>query len=725
MTRARLFSVVAVLLVFHAWSLPILAQGVLVEPRPDRAVIHRFELEQVDVDATVRDQVAQVQMTQVFHNPTNRVIEARYLFPLPHDAAVQDVVLLVDGKELAGRVLERDEARRIYEDIVRRARDPALVEYIGQGLFRTSVFPIEPGKKQRVTLRATYLCPKEQDQVEFAFPLAHPGASGKPVGELTGRVRIESKQPIKAIHSPSHAVAIERVSDHEAVARFEQHDTMPSDLRLFYSVGEGEVGATLRSYRAADDEDGYFMLLASPSVQAEAKQVPKTVVFVIDKSGSMSGKKIEQARDALRFVLNNLRSDDLFNIVAYDDQIETFRPELERFTPERRKSAARFVDDLRAGGSTNIDAALQRALQMLAHNEERPAYVVFLTDGLPTAGERDEQTIARNAGAANKAEARVFSFGVGHDVNARLLDRISHANHGTTEFVAPDEDLEVALSRFYARISSPALTDIEITIDDTTVNRAYPRELPDLFHSGQLVWVGRYSKPGPVTLRLRGRVGDEPYELTMRRTLHDAGDRPGNAFLQRLWATRRIGHLIDQLDLNGHNEELIEELVRLSKRYGILTPYTSFLADDAEAVNDMVRANEVAEENVSTQLGRISGASANQQRAQKRALMDAAQAAPAEASLESMVTTGEPRRARQMQQVADKTFIRRDGVWVDTAVREVDIDEAPVVRQFSDEYFELARNQSATWNRYLTMDEPVVVQLGAQVYRILPPEEGG
>src|SRR5690606_37867084 len=190
---------------------------------------------------------------------------------------------------------------------------------------------------------------------------------------------------------------------------------------------------------------------------------------------------------ALRFVLSNLRDGDLFNVVAYDDRVETFEPELQRYSAETRRDALDFVDGLRAGGSTNIDGALAEALGLLPTGDDRPAYVLFLTDGLPTAGETAEGAIAENARTANRAGARVFSFGVGYDVNARLLERLATASGGTTEYVRPEDDLEASVAALYGRLTSPVLSGLDIEIDGTRVNRAYPRALPDLFAGAPVV----------------------------------------------------------------------------------------------------------------------------------------------------------------------------------------------------------------------------------------------
>ncbi|HEX8202997.1 MAG TPA: VIT domain-containing protein, partial [Isosphaeraceae bacterium] len=604
-------------LVAVGWALPARlapAQGLIIDRRPNVPVAGAFEVREVAVEARIRDQVAEVQVAQTFHNSGSVQIEAEYLFPLPEDGAIQSFVLLVDGKELPGRLMKKEEARRIYEEIVRAKRDPALLEYMGRGLIRTSVFPIPPGADRKVTLRTTQLCRRDRDVVEFLYPFGTQKFTAKPIRKLALSARIESKDPIKSLYSPSHGATIQRSGDHAATVSLEQRDVVPTaDFRLVYSLAEGTLGASVLSYRPSAGDDGYFLLLASPRVKTpDVKPQPKTVVFVLDRSGSMSGKKIEQARNALKFVLENLRDDDLFNIVVYDDRVETYKPELQRYSKDARAAAVEFVENIRPGGSTNIDGAVREALGLI-RDDSRPNYVLFLTDGLPTAGSTDEATIARNAREANRKNARLFAFGVGFDVNARLIDRLSGGNGGTSEYVKPDEDIEAHVARFYAKLTSPVLASIAIDLAGTDVNRTYPRDVPDLFEGGQLVWVGRYRRSGDATVRLTGKVGTERQVFEFPTRLADPGEGSRYDFVEKLWAIRRVGFIIDQIDLHGANKELTDELVALSTQYGILTPYTSFLADERVGLGDRAANITRTRENL-VQLGEVQGRSGVAQR---------------------------------------------------------------------------------------------------------------
>ncbi|MAG17280.1 MAG: hypothetical protein CMJ21_04335 [Phycisphaerae bacterium] len=680
-----------------------------------------YRIESVDVDATVRDQVASVQVTQTLRNPSRATMQVEYWFPLPDQGAIQDFVLLVDGKELPGKLLRREEARRIYESIVRSQKDPALLEYMGMGLFRTSVFPIPAGAKRTITLRYTQVCKRDHDVVSLTYPMYNPQSAGRPIERLAVNVSIESGAPIKSVYSPSHDVTVTRAGDHRAAVHLEQHHVgAPTDFRLLYTVADGDLGASVLSY-LEDGEHGYFMLLASPRVTPAGEPSAgknKTIVCVLDRSGSMAGQKIEQARGALRFVLNNLNEGDLFNIVVYDSRVETFRPELERFDDTSRKEALAFVDNIHSGGSTNIDEALRTAMSML-HVDGPPAYVLFLTDGLPTAGEKREVAIADNCKAANKVRARVFPFGVGYDVNARLLDRLSAGNGGTSVYVQPDEDIEEAVANLYRKFTTPVLTDIQITLDGTTVNRAYPTPIPDLFAGGQIVWVGRYSQSGNVKVRITGNAGDAKQTFFFPASLADVNSGGAYAFVAKLWAVRRIGQIIDDMDLNGQNKELIDELVALSTRYGIITPYTSFLADETGEL-DAVAGADMASSLVRSELSKTQGVPGVVQRRAKARYKTADRAQSAGESVMLFGDADDGARAQHaIRQIGDKTFYRRDGQWIDSTVMQKEQEAAVRIIMFSDAYFKLVRSQSAALNRYLTFREPVTVRIKGKVYQVV------
>ena len=410
------------------------------------------------------------------------------------------------------------------------------------------------------------------------------------------RATIESQEEIKNVYSPSHNVEIKRPDERHAVVTFTSKNEVPgSDFRLLYDVGKGKVSARVLSYRPERSQDGFFLLLASPEIKPADREAARKDRAAGDRPLGQHERQEDRAgAGGLKYMLNNLRPGDLFNIVAYDNQVEVFRPELQRFDEQTRKAALGFVEGLYAGGTTDIDAAMRTALGQL-QDPKRPSYVIFLTDGLPTAGETNEMKIVANAKELNKIHARVFTFGVGYDVNSRLLDKLVRENFGQSEYVRPNEDIEDRVGKLYNRIESPVLTGVRLqfvfdemkTEEGPPVNRVYPKDSFDLFAGEQLVVVGRYKRPGTAKVIVQGSVGESREKFDFPATLVEKSNDEGLAFIEKLWAMRRVGEILDELDLRGKNDELVKELVDLATRHGILTPYTSFMADEGVSIHDM------------------------------------------------------------------------------------------------------------------------------------------
>ncbi len=653
------------------------------------------------------------------------------------------MTLMVDGREYPAQLLSAEEARRVYEGYVRRNKDPALLQWIGTGMFKTSVFPIPAGATRTVTLSYSQICRQSAGLTDWLFPLSTAKFTSGPIETVSVDVAIRSQIPIKNAYSPTHAVKIERPSKQTAKIQYRGTNEIPAgDFRFFYDVGDQEVAASLLSYRADATDDGYFLLLVSPDIKrSETTKTRKTVVFVVDRSGSMSGKKIEQAKGALKFVLDNLREGDSFNIIAYDSAIESFQPELQRYNDQTRAQALAFVDGLHAGGSTNIDGALQLALNQLKETDS-PNYIVFLTDGLPTAGERNEAKIVANAKRANVARARIFSFGVGYDVNSRMLDRLSRACFGKSQYVRPNEDIEEQVAQLYRRIGTPVLVNVKIDVEldeagdepGAAINRMYPRDEYDLFAGDQLVIVGRYRRAGAAKITVRGTLDGSEQAFQFAGQLVERSADDSQAFVEKLWAIRRVGQIIDEIDLEGKNQELLDELVRLATKHGILTPYTSFLADDQANVRDLA-ANRVHAARQLQQLELESGDRAFGQRVAKGVLLGAQRAVPA-TSLGSALSGSGPtaggsvgahpapaagaaaRVARRIRSVGSKTLYWHNDRWEDAALTDALLTKAKKIKRFSPEYFALIDQHGSEVAKYLAVDEPVVIVVDSQAYEL-------
>ncbi len=552
-------------------SAPVFASGMLI-PKDDSIPALAIESQRVDIQ--IKDGVATARIEQVFKNSVNRDLEAVYVFPLPENASVSDFAMYINGKRASGELVEKDKARRTYEDIVRRLKDPGLLEYIGGNLFRVSVFPVPANGLQKIELEYSQTLAFDGGIYKYIYPLKTGEKASRTLADFTVAVRLNSKLPIKSVYSPSHKVGISRKGDKAAVIGFEEDAALlDRDFVLYYTVSQKEFGLNLLTHAAGDDK-GFFMMMLTPSVAGPETVMPKDLTFVFDTSGSMAGSKIEQTRKALEYCVKKLHDGDRFNIIGFSTDVAPFKESLVEVNTRSREEALAFIRKVEARGGTAMNDALTAALAM-NYERKRPAIILFLTDGRPTIGETDPDTILGNVSKGNKAGVRVFVFGVGVDVNAHLLDKLAGQHGGLPQYVAPDEDIEVKVSSLADKMSNPVLNKVRVEVDKIKTSMMHPGVLPDLFSGDQITVFGRYQGSGDSVIRLQGEVNGEKREFVYEGAFPAAQSE--NNFIPRLWATRRVGFLLDEIRLRGENAELKGEVVRLSREYGIMTPYTSYL----------------------------------------------------------------------------------------------------------------------------------------------------
>lgn len=540
-----------------------------------------LEVRSHQINARITDQVAVTTIVQEFYNPNATRLEGTFLLPVPRGAQLDKFTMEIDGKKAEAELLSADKARGIYEGIVRSMRDPALLEYLGQDVFRVRIFPIEPHGTKRVSLSYTQLLKADGGLLNYVSPLNTAKFSARPLQNVSLKVELAGQRPLKSIWSPSHPVSIHRDGG-KATVGYEAHDVKPdADFQMFFSFEAGELSASLLTQPGAGEE-GYFLLLAAPgATDKHRKLVPKDVCFVIDTSGSMAGGKLDQAKKALAFCVENLNDSDRFEVLRFSTEVEPLFDRMAEASEPNRRTALAFIKALKPLGSTAIDDALRKALAMRVPKADRQHVIVFLTDGLPTIGVTDEHTILRNVKEHSSGLTRIFCFGIGTDVNTHLLDKIADETKAFSTYVLPEEDLEVKLSAFFTKIKEPALANLKITFPDgVRVTKLYPSPLPDLFRGEQLVLAGRYTGAVKGKLTIEGTVADE-----VRKFSYEVDFQPGAAhdFIPRLWATRRVGYLLDEIRLKGENAELKEEVTLLARKYSIVTPYTAWLITEDEA----------------------------------------------------------------------------------------------------------------------------------------------
>lgn len=554
---------------------------------PQHPIIQRdLTLTDMKVDIKISGGLATTTIRQTLRNDNQWVAEGQYMLPLPTGANVSGFAIIDGDQRLEPKTLDATEARKVYEDIVRKMRDPGLLEYVNNTTFSVAVFPFQPGQSRTIETSFSQTLQGTSELQSYLLPLRWAGWSrladynGIP---FTLTYDIASSYPLGTISSPTFGLSVNRNGDMQASGSYEGRMThFGSDFTLNIGRRSGDFAASLMCYPGDSGEDGYFLLSLLAAPPKDAKYVPKDVLFVFDKSGSMSGDKIEQAKGALRYVLGRLQSEDRFNLIYFSDGVNPVFDSMKPATADNTAAARSAVDGLTADGGTDINSALAQGSDMLRGGGKqelgsRPRYVVFLTDGQPTVGETNVDSIISNAKGKFDAAVKLFVFGVGYDVNTTLLDTLSYDHHGSASYVTEGEDIEVKVGQFYSKIASPALIGIKLNLDGLDEYDITPHELPDLFHNTELFISGRYrgSPSGSVKVSVSG-TGDSGQSSTYSASITPASGRQNNQ-VARLWATRKVSYLLDQIRLKGDNKELIDEVDRLATRFGIVTPYTSYL----------------------------------------------------------------------------------------------------------------------------------------------------
>ena len=713
------------------------AQGVIVpgpcrrcpDPRPV-PLPRALPIKSIKIDTKISSQVATTHVEQVFRNDTGATLEGTYLFPIPESASIAEFAIWDGDRRLVGEVRSREEARRIYDEIVRRQRDPGLLEYAGKDLFQASIFPILPHSDKKLEITYTQVVRAEGGTVSYRYPLGT-GRQLTQIGSVAGRVEVESKDPLRNVYSPTHAIDVKRSNDRRSLVSFENESGKePQDFQLFYTISKEDFGLTLLTHREAG-KHGYFLLMISPKDDwSEQEYSAKDVVFVVDTSGSMAEEgKMEKARSALLYGVRILRPQDRFNIISFAGEEHLMEAGLIAADEKGRARGEAFVKRLKPVGGTNINQSLLASLRQFSEtNRERPKMLVFMTDGLPTVDETNVTKILDNVRRASIPGVRLFTFGVGYDVNTTLLDKLAAENGGVADYVEPKEDLEVKVSSFFSKVNYPVLTDLQLDMGGARTDLIYPRGIPDAFRGSQVTLIGRYSNEADlnsVQLKLSGKAGGSTRTYTYTN-LSFPLRTDANDYLPRLWATRRVGWLMEQVRSNGEQKELRDEIVDLGTRYGIVTPYTSYLALEDARVSSVFRYQQAVPGRAATGggLGNLNSPNAapspgspKMKAAEIATGIDAVQQSKMQREQQDQIRLKDNTRTDAVKRIAGKTFYLIDGVWTDSEFKAESRLPETVIVFGSDEYFALL-NQNPKLGSYFSLGEKVVVVLDGRVYRV-------
>lgn len=703
------YSALSVLSVLPA--VPTHAQGwVEIERTPPGLSVSAVVRTGSQVRISVDGRVARVEVEELFRNTGGGIAEGNYLYPMPGEAVFTNFSLWMGDQEVRGETMNAEQARAIYEEIVRRRKDPALLTFAGHGLVRARVFPFQPGETRKVVLRFTQLLPRAGDALRLRYSL---GSRGR-AGSNSLAISVAGAKDYGTPYSPTHSIETRRTGNRLEIV-------LPQDatgeVELFLPQRQGLVGTSLVTH-ALPGEDGYFMLLLAPAgVQPGREMVPRDLTLVVDVSGSMSGTKLEQAKAALQQALGTLGPADRFRLIAFSSTVRRFSDTFVSPGRDNLAAARQFIDGLGADGGTNIAAALEAALDG-SGDSERLSIVLFLTDGIPSVGEQAPDRIAEQA-AGRIGHSRIFTVGVGHDVNTYLLDRLASRGRGSAEYVPPGASVETAMGVILAKLRFPALVDLRIDDSPVALSQVFPTQLPDLFYGEELVLFGRYRGEGNGSVEVTGRRNGRQERVLIPSNFPRS--EPGNDFIPRLWASRQIGHLTRQIRLEGSSPTLVSQVRDLGLRYGILTEYTSYLVLEPDAFAGPGGPTPLREE----QLNRVPApaaqtgtqafdrASASAKMSQANSLEAADRAANERlTSLESGSLS-----AGRIRRVGGRLFILKDQVWTD--VGHADRISVTEIEAYSQAYFDLVR-QLPEVAAYLSVGDTVVIAGRRESIRIAP-----
>ena len=651
-----------------------------------------------DVRVELADRVLRYEITETFVNRGSRVGEADYMFPLPKGAAFQDLKLSIDGEMIAGETMNADRARRIYEAIVRSQRDPALLEWMGYGLFRARIFPIAPGEEKKVVLRFHVVAPREGDalRVDYFRGLRNtPRESNRHVEGKTSLVLLYPNEPAYGTaYSPTHS--LERAyaggyrpaslsSDYRSVRRVEVRDAR-GEITILIPFRKSTSAAISLLANATGNDDGFALITLSPPAIAP-RAVPRDLTFVIDVSGSMSGEKMRQARAAGKQFLQSLSAADRFRLIDFSSDVRTFRDDFTSATRGNIRAAERYLDDLEAQGSTNISGALDEALSV-PQQRGRLSIVLFMTDGLPTVGERNGDAIASSV-AKRRGSRRVFTFGVGSDLNVALIEQLALEGRGTASFVRPDESVERAVGIVASRLTSPLVTDVRVRAEGVRLLKMHPSAPADIFAGEDLVILARYDGSGDAVVRFEGQTSNGPVSWGSRVRFPERSRE--NPFVARLWATQRIGYLSAEKRKHGGSRELNEEIRELGERYGIPTEFSSYLVLEPGMNPQVGVARDIRVRGGNRVAGVSTGAGVAAPAAPvAEQRFEAAKAASAQRAATNMAEVDAASGLRDeatVRRLGNRTLVLRENVWTDAGFKK----DSPVLRvkAFSDAYFRL------------------------------------
>lgn len=515
-------------------------------------------------------QHATTTLTQVYENRTGGQTEGRYRLRAGMGAHVDGFAYWNGEQKIVGEVFEKQVAHQVYDRVTTRRRDPGLLEQDGEGAFAFKVFPIESREKKRIELRWTRWIERNAQTVRFRAPVTRGDAE----------IVITLAGAVKDVTSPTHKLHVEKTG---SGVRLRSDGSLKNgkangELIVEWQVDAPEWQPVAYVQKGTDKADGWFAAaLAAPNVD-ESKVAAKDVTIVIDRSGSMTGEAMDNARVAAANMIKRLDARDRLNVISFSDEVDPLFAAPQALDKETRERAVSFAERLRPGGGTDIALALRTAIKSQDSKDRRPRVIVFMTDG------QSEAEQALDAAKADVGDARVFTLGLGKEVNKALLQRIAAVKRGRFVYVDSPASLDSEVGKLAASIAKPVLVNVSVDVEGAVGARIYPRSIPDLFAMDELLVTGRLKGTGTAKIVFSGLLDGK--KVSFSRTI-DIAKAPPRPWVGSLWAQARIDHIQEELSLKGDDAELKTELLDLALAYNVVTPYTAFLAIPASELGDM------------------------------------------------------------------------------------------------------------------------------------------
>ena len=541
---------------------------------------YSLNVKSLHIETNIQNGVAHTSIKQIFHNPTKLRLQGYFLFPVPANSIIRDFRMDINGQMTKAELLDAKEARKIYEDIVRKTLDPALLEYANCKLFKIRIFPIEAGSDKTIEIKYNSVLTKDNLLTSYTLPLNTQKFSAQALNDLSIHIKISGQTKIASVYSPTHQIETVQKDENSFEIGYEAKSVKPNiDFKIYIQDAENEVNIAAIAYKGADP-NGYALFSISPDFYVQ-KSEAKNYSFIVDVSGSMREGKIEQAQKAINYCVNRLNAKDKFQVIRFSTYAEKVFETMQSANQKNKDLALAKIKTWEAIGGTNMEAAFKLAFEEQSDPNKKHV-VVFITDGKPTIGETDEKKLLDLIAQKNSSNLRIFTFGIGNELNTHLLDKLSAMTNAYRNYITEEEKIDEHIARFFDKVSKPAISNLQISFSgNTSISDIMPNKLPDLFFGQNLVLVSKIDKEGSLTFNLKGEINQKEVSMSKKLDIKFATE---NDFIPFIWATRQVGTLLDQIRLSGETKELKDEIVHLAKKYGIITPYTSYLILEDEKI---------------------------------------------------------------------------------------------------------------------------------------------